>query len=70
MANFFLINGYFKDDNSEFTNFLVVDSGDTIAERDDDIFFYGLSESEIKEAIDLKEDTAQDFVITSYEHTN
>lgn len=33
---------------------------------DDDIFYYGLSEDDIKEAISLGEDTMHDFVIVTY----
>jgi len=63
----FSINGYWKDDKSEFSGFLVADC-DCVPEGyvDDEIFYFGLSEDEIKEAIELKEDGALEFVITSY----
>jgi hypothetical protein len=47
----FLINGYWKDDN---------------AEDDDEIFYFGLNEYDIKETIKDKEDNILEFVITSY----
>ncbi len=63
----FEIDGYFKDDNSEFNGYLVAEYDDTPdGFDDDDIFFYGLSEALIKEAIALKKDTTHDFVITAY----
>ena len=71
MANYFKISGYWKDeDNSEFSGYIVTDSDSVDEENDDLIFFYGLSENELKEAIELGEDTALEFVITSYELTS
>jgi len=60
----FLINGYWKDDKSEFSDY-VVSSYDDNAD-DDDIFYFGLSESDIQQAIKDKEDNILEFVITSY----
>ena len=64
MARYFTISGYWKDDKSEFTDYLVTDYDDHNFE-DDNIFFYGLSESDIIGCIN-DEDTALEFVITSY----
>jgi len=61
----FLINGYWKDDKSEFSDYKV-SSYDDNAEHDDEIFYFGLNESDIKEAIKDKEDNILEFVITSY----
>jgi hypothetical protein len=61
----FLINGYWKNDKTEFYDYVVTDYDDN-AEDDDEIFYFGLSESEIREAIKHKEDTALEFVITGY----
>ena len=61
----FLINGFWKDDKTKFSDYLVTDYDDN-ADDDDEIFYFGLSESEIREAIKHKEDTALEFVITSY----
>ena len=66
MAMYFSIDGYFKDDKSEFSGYIVKDMDDA-GEDDDDVFFYGLSENDIKEAIEFGEDTVHDFVITSYQ---
>jgi len=62
----YVIEGYWKDDKSEFEG-LVTDF-DCTPEGfdDDDLFFYGLNKSDIEEAIELKNDTAHDFVITNY----
>lgn len=61
----FLINGYWKEDKTEFYDYTVTDYDDN-SEDDDEIFYFGLSELEIQEAIKHKEDTALEFVITSY----
>ena len=61
----FLINGYWKDDKTKFSDYLVTDYDDN-AEDEDEIFYFGLNEEEIKEAIKLGWDTALEFVITSY----
>jgi hypothetical protein len=69
MANFFYISGYWKDDKSEFENYIVTDVNsldDDTPVIDDDVFFFNLSEKDIKEAIELKDETEHDFVITSY----
>jgi hypothetical protein len=62
----FSINGFWKDDKTKFSGFLVSPYDDSF-EGDDDIFYFGLSESEIKGAIEDGWDTCLDFVITSYE---
>ena len=62
----FLINGFWKDDKVKFSNYLVSSSDDIYPESDDDIFFYGLSEQEIKDNIKLGWSTELEFVITSY----
>jgi len=69
-SNYFLISGYWKDDKSEFENLIVKEFDEIDEATDDMVFYYGLSEKDIQEAIKLKEETAHDFVITSYEPTN
>lgn len=68
--DFFLINGFYKDDKTKFSDYLVY-AYDCAPEdeeiNENDIFFFGLSEEELKEAISLKWKTSHDFVITSYE---
>jgi len=61
----FLINGYWKNDKTEFYDYVVTDYDDN-AEDDDEIFYFGLSESEIQKAIKLGWNTELEFVITSY----
>jgi len=65
----FKIEGYWKDEPEQtFTNQLVNEYDDSPkGYEDDDIFYYGLSESDIREAIELGSSTTHDFVITSYE---
>ena len=62
----FLINGFWKDDKVKFSNYLVSSSDDIYLKSDDDIFFYGLSEQEIKDNIKLGWSTELEFVITLY----
>lgn len=65
MSKYFKIDGFWKDDKSEF-NGLIVKEYDDIGD-DDDIFFYGLSEQDIQSAIIDKGNGSLDFVITHYE---
>lgn len=67
-TDIFYINGYWKDDNIEFTDYKVTEFDDVRLDdkNDNSIFFYGLSESEIIDAIQKKRDTIHEFVITSY----
>jgi len=63
----FSIDGYWKDDRTEFNGYLVNEFDDTPkGYKDDEIFFYGLSEASIKQAIKEGEKTMLDFVITNY----
>jgi len=71
---YFFIDGYWKDDKSEFSGYIVREFDDSIGDdetdeglTDDDIFFYGLSEQDIKRAISEGDEAGGDFVITSYE---
>lgn len=64
---YFKISGYWKDDKSEFTDYIVKDTDDAEkSDIDNDVFYYGLTENKIKDAIKKKEDTIHEFVITSY----
>lgn len=65
--NYFLINGFWKDDKTKFSNHLVYEYDDVADEDDDNIFYYGLSENDIQEAIKEGWRSDLDFVITSYE---
>jgi hypothetical protein len=66
MSKYFSINGYWKDDLTSIVCALVREYDDS-AEDDDDIFYYGLSEKDIEEAIKNPSESALEFVITSYE---
>lgn len=64
----FEIDGYWSDDHTEFEKYLVNEFDDCPeGMNDDEIFFYGLSEDNIKEAIKSKDEINNNFVITSYE---
>ena len=69
MSRYFSINGYYKDDKSEFEGLIVkeYDDAEEDENRDDKIFYYGLSETEIQQAIADGGDDALEFVITSFE---
>jgi len=64
--NYFSINGYWKDNSEAFERYIVKESEEIIESEDDSIFFYGLSERDIKKAIEEGQETGEDFVITSY----
>jgi len=60
----FKVDGYFKDDGFEFNDMLIAEYDHTPeGYHDDDFFFYGLSEEDLKNS---NEDDDADFVITSY----
>lgn len=64
---YFLISGYWKDDNSEFQDYVVC-SYDGVDEdaQDDDIFYFGISEDDIKQSIETNGNDSLEFVITHY----
>lgn len=70
MSKYFEIDGYWKDDLTKFTGYLVREYNDVVDNiLDDEIFYYGLSEVDIKAAIiDGKNGVSDtlDFVITNY----
>ena len=66
MAHYFSISGYWKSDLEPFDGHIVKSTHDIDEDNDDNVFFYGLDEHNIKEAILLKEKTAHDFVINDY----
>jgi len=60
----FKVNGYWKNDHAEFNGYLISESDDCPkGYQDDDIFFYGLSEDDIKQS---SVSDALEFVITEY----
>ena len=69
MSKYFEINGYWKDDKEEFSGYIVKEYDEVDEENDDYIFFYGLGEHDLKEAVELGENTVHDFVFTSFEET-
>lgn len=70
MSKYFSIDGYWLDDKSEFNGLIVKEYDDMNEEEDDDVFFFGMGESDLKNAIEDGEETTLDFVITSYEEIN
>jgi hypothetical protein len=68
MSKYFSISGYWKDDHTEFNGNIVKEYDD--AEEDEDldnqVFYYGLSELDIQDAIANPDENILEFVITSY----
>ena len=71
MCKYFSIDGYWKDDLTEFNGNIVKEYSDTEENEDLDnlIFYYGMSEAEIQDAIANPDGNILEFVITSYEET-
>lgn len=67
MSKYFSIDGYWLDDKTEFEGLIVKEYDDMNEEEDDDVFFFGMGESDLKNAIEDAEETVLDFVVTSYE---
>lgn len=69
MSKYFSINGYWKDDKSEFEGYIVKEYDDVESDEqaDDRIFEYGWSETNLKDAVAGGEETVLDFVVTSFE---
>lgn len=69
MREFFEISGHYIDDNTQFRG--IVTNYDDVPDEtypygEDDIFLYGVSENNLKEAIEEGRNTIHDFVITNY----
>lgn len=68
MKGLFKINGFWKDDKTKFSDYLVCENAICPSGiNEDEIMFFGLSELEIQEAIENKWNTDLEFVITSYQ---
>lgn len=67
MSKYFEISGYWKDDEEDFFEGYIVKETNDSDEFDDLIFYYGLSEEQIKECIaNPEQENALEFVITDY----
>jgi hypothetical protein len=68
MSKYFSIDGYWKDDLSEFNGNVVkeYDDAEEDEDRDNSIFYYGMSENDIIDAIANPDENNLEFVITSY----
>lgn len=68
MSKYFSIDGYWKGNKSEFYDYIVKEYDDSEGdeELDDLIFYFGMGENEIEDAIAMGENTTDEFVITSY----
>jgi hypothetical protein len=69
MSKYFSIDGYYKDDKSEFSGLIVkeYDDAEEDENRDDQIFYYGLSDNDLKHSVDTGGNDMLDFVVTSFE---
>jgi hypothetical protein len=72
MSKYFSINGYWKDDKSEFEGFIVKEYDDVEEDEDldNEIFYYGLSENDLKHSVDTGGNDSLDIVVTSFEEIN
>ena len=62
----FIVDGYWKDNKSEFAGYLINEFDDVPdGFKDDDIFYFGLSETDLKNS---SEDDGLEFVITDYKN--
>jgi len=68
MSKYFSIDGYWKDDLSEFSGNIVkeYDDAEEDEDRDNSIFYYGMGENDIIDAIANPDENSLEFVITSY----
>ena len=66
MSKYFTIDGYRIDNKESKTGYIVKEYYDA-SEDYYNVFFYGMSENDLQEAIKSKEDTTLDFVITNYQ---
>lgn len=69
ISKYFSISGFWKDDKLKFENYIVKEFDDVDEDDDTEIFYYGLSASDIEELIIEKWNSEHEFVITSYEET-
>lgn len=67
MSEYFTITGYWKNDKSRLENYRVTSSNDINYHEDDGIFYYGVTECDLKQAIQDGDKTDLEFVIISYE---
>ena len=69
MSKYFSISGYWKDDKSEFSGYIVKEFDDAEQDEalDSQIFYYGLSEDDLKSSC---EEDALEFVVTHFEEIN
>ena len=70
MCKYFSIDGYWKDDLTEFNDNIVKEIDVVDEDEDDSIFYYGLGETDIIDAIVNSYVNNLEFVITSYEEIN
>lgn len=70
VVNDFIISGYWKvDTDVKFTGCLVTSRERNVTDpspSNEQYFFYGINEQDIKNAIELKEKSEYEFIITSY----
>lgn len=63
----FAISGYFVDDLTEFEDYLVTEFHDIPdGWNDEDFFFHGVSEEDLKGCVESREPVGGEFVITYY----
>jgi hypothetical protein len=69
MRKYFGINGFWKDDKSTIDGSIVTNYDDVEVDGkfdEDDIFYFGLEESNLQHSLDTKGDDGLEFVVTSF----
>jgi len=65
-AHYYLISGYWKDNETQsFDDYMVKSTMEVCEGEDEDIFYFGLDKDTIESSLN-KTDTPFEFVITSY----
>lgn len=70
MREFFTISGYWKDNGDLFEELIVTNYDDapdeTYPYTEEDIFYFGLEETDLEQLVLEGENTIEDFVVTEY----
>jgi len=73
MSKYFMVNGYWKNDRSEFEGLIIKEFDDVVEGEDDNVFYYGMDENAIKLTIEDGKNGVSDildFVITDYKEVD
>ena len=69
LTKFFFIDGYWKDNKEIFSGYIITEAKIFLKKfpiSENEIFFYGLNEIQLKHLVNIRELTPHDFVIKNY----